>query len=97
VAKVVGPNKPSNPGVEASLDIEYIMGVATNVPTWFVYTAGNDNGNQEPFIEWITALVNTQNAPWVNSVSYGDVEASISGSYLERTDVEFMVRKQKIL
>jgi hypothetical protein len=55
------------------------MGVATNVPTWFVYTAGNDNGNQEPFLEWITALANTQGAPWVNSVSYGDIEASISG------------------
>jgi len=90
VAKVVGTNHANNPGTEASLDIQYIMAVATSVPTWFVYTSGNDNGNQEPFLEWITALANTPNAPWVNSVSYGDLESSISGSYLSRTDIEFM-------
>lgn len=38
VTKVDGPNVASNPGIEASLDIEYIMGVAPGVPTWFVYT-----------------------------------------------------------
>jgi hypothetical protein len=50
--KVVGNNDASNPGVEAELDIEYIMGVANNVPTWFVYTAGR-HASQEPFLEWI--------------------------------------------
>lgn len=50
--KVVGHNDASSPGVEAELDIEYIMGVATNVPTWFVYTAGRHE-SQEPFLEWI--------------------------------------------
>jgi len=91
VANVVGPNKPGDPGLEASLDIEYIMGVAVNVPTWFVYTAGNDNGGQEPFLEWIVKLSNTSNAPWVNSVSYGDVESSISDSYLQRMESEFQM------
>ena len=67
------------------------MGVAVNVPTWFVYTAGNDNGGQEPFLEWIVKLSNTSNAPWVNSVSYGDVESSISDSYLQRMESEFQM------
>jgi len=33
VTKVVGTNDPSSPGTEAELDIQYIMGVAPNVPT----------------------------------------------------------------
>ena len=34
--QVLGPNNPSDPGDEATLDIEYIMGVAPGVPTWCV-------------------------------------------------------------
>ena len=34
-AIIVGPNVPSNPGVEASLDIQYSMGVAPGVPVTF--------------------------------------------------------------
>lgn len=87
--KVVGHNDASNPGVEAELDIEYIMGVATNVPTWFVYTAGRHE-SQEPFLEWIQ-FINDLNspAPLVNSVSYGDVESSITLAYVQRVDLEF--------
>jgi tripeptidyl-peptidase-1 len=89
VQKVIGPNDPNHPGDEASLDIEYIMGVATNVPTWFIYTAGNDNGNQEPFLEWIVNYASMTTVPWVNSVSYGDDEPTISGAYMSRVDVQF--------
>jgi len=89
VTKVVGANKESNPGVEASLDIQYIMGVGQNVPTWFYFTSGYDNVGQEPFLEWIVALNNDSTTPWVNSVSYGDEEDSISGSYLDRCNTEF--------
>ncbi len=119
--KVVGHNDASSPGVEAELDIEYIMGVATNVPTWFVYTAGR-HASQEPFLEWIQ-FINDHNsrtsvqcrtthttrarthglrcrlltwhvagcaaAPLVNSVSYGDVESSITLAYVQRVDLEF--------
>jgi len=87
--KVVGPNKPGQPGLEASLDSEYIMAVAQNVSTWFYYTAGTDNGGQETFIEWITLVNNETLAPYVLSVSYGDVESSISLSYVLRCNTEF--------
>jgi len=72
VRKVYGPNDASSPGIEASLDIEYIMGVANNVPTWFISTAGEHQG-QEPFLEWILNMTTLGNAaPWVITVSYGD-------------------------
>eukprot|EP01100_Stratorugosa_tubuloviscum_P011261 TRINITY_DN4_c0_g1_i6.p1 TRINITY_DN4_c0_g1~~TRINITY_DN4_c0_g1_i6.p1 ORF type:complete len:577 (-),score=307.42 TRINITY_DN4_c0_g1_i6:166-1836(-) len=91
VTRVVGPNDPSKPGTEASLDIEYIMATATDVSTWFFYTDGYDNGNQEPFLEWIISLTNMTDAPLVNSVSYGDEESSISDSYLDRCDTQFQL------
>jgi len=34
---VIGPND-GVPGTEASLDIQYIMGVGTGVTTWAYYT-----------------------------------------------------------
>jgi len=89
VSKVYGPNVPSNPGVEAALDIEYIMGVANNIPTWFISTGGEHEG-QEPFLEWIVNMTSLGNAaPYVFSVSYGDVESSITMSYATRVSTEF--------
>lgn len=88
VAKEIGPNDASNPGVEANLDIQYIMGVANNVPTWFISTGGEHEG-QEPFLEWMMFMLNLTSAPYVNSISYGDVESSISTSYTQRVGVEF--------
>jgi len=89
VTKVQGPNDPTNPGLEAELDIQYIMGIATNVPTWFISTPGEHEG-QEPFLTWITTLLDTPDIPYVYSVSYGDVESSLSISYTQRINVEFM-------
>jgi len=85
----VGPNIAKNPGVEASLDIEYIMGIAPKIPTWFVYTAGDYQG-QEPFLDWIVNMSSVSDAPYVHSVSYGDVESSVSSAYTVRVNVEFM-------
>jgi len=88
VTKVVGPNLPNKPGVEASLDIEYIIGIANHVPTWFVYTPGLYQ-TQEPFLDWIVAQAADPASPYVHSVSYGDEEASVSPDYVARIDVEF--------
>jgi tripeptidyl-peptidase-1 len=88
VTKVIGPNDPTNPGVEASLDIEYIMGTATGVQTWFYYTAGRHE-QQEPFLQWIVSVNNQAVTPTVTSVSYGDYENSLSTSYMTKCNVEF--------
>ena len=35
MSKVIGENDPSNPGLEAALDVEYLMGIAPNTTTWY--------------------------------------------------------------
>ena len=86
---LVGPNNASQPGGEASLDIQYIMGVAQNVSTTFWSTAGTNNG-QEPFDIWMANVLNAANPPLVHSISYGDDENSLSITYMNRVNAEFM-------
>ncbi|KAF0980256.1 hypothetical protein FDP41_013470 [Naegleria fowleri] len=80
---VMGPNDESQPGVEASLDVQYvfkcvfhIMGVGYKINTLIVSTPGISNiTQQEPFIDWIIKQQEMGDAsPWVHSVSYGDDE-----------------------
>eukprot|EP00163_Fabomonas_tropica_P015711 TRINITY_DN28541_c0_g1_i1.p1 TRINITY_DN28541_c0_g1~~TRINITY_DN28541_c0_g1_i1.p1 ORF type:complete len:563 (+),score=202.08 TRINITY_DN28541_c0_g1_i1:121-1809(+) len=80
---VVGPNTPTMPGIESTLDIQYIMGVAPGIPTTF--------WSLEAFslYDWITAVANATNPPLVHSVSYGNDEAQNDPSYMKRTNVEF--------
>jgi len=78
IANVIGPNNATDCQFnvddcgEAELDVEYIMGVAQNSPTWFWSIADSDNF---PFLDWLIAVGNTNGAPQVHSVSYGDIEA----------------------
>jgi len=69
VTKVVGKNL-KNPGIEAELDVQYIMGVAPNIPTWFISVAPFDFWND--LLVWVGILGNTTGIPYVHSVSYGD-------------------------
>ena len=89
VAKVVGENDPQDPGMEANLDVQFIMSTARNAPTWFVSTSKLANHGQEDFLSWIIGQVNTTDSPWVHSASYGDVESSIPSDYLSRVEIEF--------
>jgi len=83
VQKVIGPNNPPFPGVEASLDIQYIMGVAQGVNTWFWSMGGSSW-----IAEWGQAVLNTPNAPWVHSISYGEGESYVTASYIARSEAE---------
>ena len=80
---VNGPNTPSQPGIEASLDVEYIMSVGSNVKTIFWSKAGEQPGNpaNEPFLAWLedVAALPDDKVPKVFSASYGDNEP---GAYL---------------
>lgn len=86
-AKTIGPNHWIA-GVEASLDIEYVMSTGQNVPTIFWSNGGLTKG-QEPFLKWMIALGQMQNPPLVISVSYGDDENSLSPAYMQRVELEF--------
>jgi tripeptidyl-peptidase-1 len=87
VAQVVGYNDPSRPGIEASLDIEYIMGVAPGATTWF-YSMKSLNFWSD-LTTWVGELNNETTVPWVHSVSYGSQGDYPSESYRVRLDSEF--------
>jgi subtilase family serine protease len=86
--KVVGPNDQNKPGGEATLDIQWMIGISADVSTWF-WSLGDLHDGQEPFLEWLTDISNTPNAPYVHSVSYADDEATLSQDYMTRINTEF--------
>ncbi|GAM22413.1 hypothetical protein SAMD00019534_055880 [Acytostelium subglobosum LB1] len=86
---VVGPNNQSLPGGEASLDIQYLMGLAAGYNTTF-WSLGGLVAGQEPFLEWITDVLNSPKTIYVHSVSYGDDEDSLSVDYMQRINEEFI-------
>ena len=93
VPTIEGPNTASNPGVEAELDIQYVMGVGRDIPTQFWSTAGKQPGNpeNEPFLVWLENIGNLtdSNLPLTISVSYGDNEPGVDLSYATRVNTEF--------
>jgi len=92
VPQIIGPNDQTNPGTEASLDIQYVMGVGQGVNTSFWYTAGRqpNNTQNEPFLVFLQNLASDAQAPWVVSTSYGDDEPSVDYNYATRCNTEFM-------
>ncbi|XP_048393156.1 tripeptidyl-peptidase 1 isoform X1 [Stegostoma tigrinum] len=89
VSKVIGSQCGIKAGLEASLDVEYIMSAGANITTWVFSNTGRHE-SQEPFLDWMMLLSNMSSIPWVHSVSYGDDEDSLSLAYLNRINVEFM-------
>ncbi|XP_066475694.1 tripeptidyl-peptidase 1 [Tiliqua scincoides] len=89
VDQVMGHQGRGKAGVEASLDVEYLMSTGANISTWVFSNAGRHE-SQEPFLDWLLLLSNLSALPWVHSVSYGDDEDSLSRAYMERVNVEFM-------
>ncbi|XP_010226079.1 PREDICTED: tripeptidyl-peptidase 1 [Tinamus guttatus] len=89
VDRVVGHQGWGKAGLEASLDVEYIMSTGANISTWVFSNAGRHE-SQEPFLAWLLLLSNMSALPGVHSVSYGDDEDSLSRAYLQRVNVEFM-------
>jgi len=90
---VIGPNDPTKPGGEATLDIEWIMGVAPGAATVFWSIDLPSPGGADPILEWALQMANTDNPPQVNSISYGVAEALVDKflgqGYLARADHEF--------
>jgi len=64
--QTVGPNDPTNPQTEATLDIQMVQTVNTEASPWFWLESGNG---------WLyqfgTHFFSTQDVPQVNSISYG--------------------------
>ena len=56
-------------GVEAQLDIQFMMGVAPGIKAEFYEQAANDFGSD--LKNWTASLLAVEDSPWVHSVSYG--------------------------
>ena len=93
------PNDQSQPGGEAQLDVEYIVGLANGADTFF-YSFSDLNPYDpvnEGFLEYLYYVGNETYPPLVHSLSYGDLEANIfnasnpgSSEYGFRCEQEFM-------
>lgn len=93
------PNNEMNPGGEATLDVQYLMGMAPQAKTTF-YSFSDRNPysyENEGFLAFLYVIGNERSPPSVLSMSYGDVEGSVFNSskrgaveYGKRCDVEFM-------
>lgn len=88
VARVVGKQGSGHAGIEASLDVEYLMSAGANISTW-VYSNPGRHESQEPFLQWLLLLSNESSLPHVHTVSYGDDEDSLSSAYIQRVNTEF--------
>ncbi|XP_040282697.1 tripeptidyl-peptidase 1 [Bufo bufo] len=89
VDHVVGQQGGGRAGLEASLDVEYIMSMGANISTW-VFSNPGRHESQEPFLDWMLLLSNMSSVPWVHTISYGDDEDSLSVAFMQRINVEFM-------
>jgi len=69
VSKFVGTPDKQEAGVEASLDIQYIMGVAPHIKTEFWLFAGQDFC--QDLKNWTSVMLADTSLPAVHSISYG--------------------------
>jgi len=89
-SKVVG-DQGLFPGIEANLDVQYIMATSDLVDTW-VYSVDGLHQEQEPFLKWavLVSKESDSEVPKTISISYGDDENSITNSYAVRVCNEFV-------
>jgi tripeptidyl-peptidase-1 len=69
ISKFVGDKDQQQAGVEAELDIQYIMGVAPHIQTEF-WLWDNSDFCQD-LVKWTQTILSDDAAPLVHSVSYG--------------------------
>merc|ERR1712113_380548 len=84
MGKIIGGNQQSA-GIEAELDIEYIKGVAPDVPLTVIYSS------QYSLLSWANQITSLSNSPLVHSVSYGNDEVQQSSrQYMLTCNTAFM-------
>ena len=80
-----GKHIENSGGVEAELDIQYIMGVSVGIKTEFFEFPGNDFGADLNM--WTSNLTSMDNTPLVHSVSYG-WQGNLSQIHVKQADVD---------
>lgn len=69
---------------EATLDVEYILAVADQVPTTFYY----DSSSSSDFVSFVVSLANSSNPAHVYSISYAAYEVDVSSSSITSFNTE---------
>ncbi|KAJ7052629.1 family S53 protease [Mycena amicta] len=73
------PQSASKAGIEANLDIQYTVGIATGVPVFFVSVGDSFNdGDLEGFLDIVNFLSDEDDVPQVMTTSYGENETDMS-------------------
>ena len=91
IAQTFGPNDETDPGVEASLDVQYLLGVSNcTTETWVISTPNMTPSGNEPFLTFLVGLDNLTSIPYLISMSYQDLEYSVSEKYANVVNQEFM-------
>ncbi|PBK70051.1 family S53 protease [Armillaria solidipes] len=74
------PQGVNEAGIEANLDIQYTVGIATGVPTIFISVGDSSTDGVDGFLDMINFLNAEANPPQVLTTSYSFDETDISGS-----------------
>ncbi|PCH37959.1 family S53 protease [Wolfiporia cocos MD-104 SS10] len=77
-----GLNLQNETGLEAALDTEYTVGLATNVPAVFITVGGEDF--QQALLDTATALLAEDSPPQVVSTSYGEDEDLLAPAFAQK-------------
>lgn len=92
IARVVGKNEPEVCEIsprhcaEGELDVEYVMAIAQDAPTTYWSMSGVSS---DLFHQWILAVGEDADPPFVHSISYGGPELYFPKDMILRVDVEF--------
>ncbi|TRM66566.1 peptidase S8/S53 domain-containing protein [Schizophyllum amplum] len=78
------PQGASYAGIEANLDIQYTVGVATGVPVYFISVGGNNQDSIAGFIDIVDYLEAEDAPPQVLTTSYGYDENDLGSSLATR-------------
>ena len=89
VYKTTGENTGAHPGVEAELDIQYMMGISPGVKAEFWSFPGMDFGGD--LNQWTSNLTAKEDIPLVHSVSYG-WQGNLSQIHVKDSDVQAIDR-----
>ncbi|KAJ7573721.1 family S53 protease-like protein [Mycena floridula] len=77
----MNPQSPRYAGIEANLDIQYTVGVATNVPTTFISVGPNNNDRVAGFYDLADMLLNMSSPYLTLTTSYGFNEGDLDPSW----------------
>ncbi|KAI0277733.1 subtilisin-like protein [Russula brevipes] len=85
-----GMNNENNPGVEASLDVQYAGAISYPTPNIYYSTGGSPpfipdesttTNTNEPYLDWLNFTLAQPTIPWTISTSYGDDEQTVPEDY----------------